>query len=644
MTTPDQTRIKWWRDDLTPSQRAEAVSRSLGRIIAAQSRKRDETELFARMYSNHVLPGQMGKVDIAPRRDSLSLNVVKSCVDTFAATLTKEKPKVMFQTSGGDWDLQERAQDLTKFVHGQFTESKVYEKNVQLALDCGMWGTGIYKPFISGDGKKQKIQIDRVLPIELHADDQEAAYGKPRSIYQTRWVDRDVLADMFTELADKINAATREYDKISAALNTNSISDQLLVVEAWHLQPHGRHVMCLYNGMSLLDEEYERERLPFIFYRRSPAPAGLWGIGLAEELKGIQLEINILLRKIQRSHKLLAAGHWMVEASSMVQPAQIDDQIGSIIRYRGIAPQLAIGQAIAPEVYKHLWDLYQRAFEITGISQLQAQAQKPAGLDSGEAQRVYLEAINVRAQIAQDNFHSVHLELAEHIIDLAKEITKTYPDFSARAVSGSSMSRVRFLDTDLDQEEYLLQMFPTNALADDPAMRMAQVQELAQVGWIGEDDAKRLLNFPDLESWSAEQNASHDVVEDIISEIMHDGEYKTPEPFMNLQEAIGQVQRAYLLNRRKNAPKDRLELLRTWIQQAEGILNPPQPPPPPPPAGGPPGPGGPGAPAGPGGPPGGMPPSPMGGPGGGPPPMPMNGGSPMSPVGPAPLPPGGPPR
>lgn len=622
MTTPDQTRIKWWKPDLTPSQRAEAVSRSVGRIIQAQGRRREEIELFARMYSNHVLPTQKGKVDIAPKRDALSLNVVKSCVDTFSATLTKEKPKVMFQTSGGDWDLQKRAQDLTKFIAGQFQESHVYEKNIQLALDCGIWGTGIYKPYISGEGRDQCIKIDRVLPGELHADDQEAAYSDPRTIYQTRWVDRDILIDLFPEYAEEIEASIKHYDRVTASLDNQSISDQLLVVEAWHVKPNGRRVMCLYNGICLLDEEYERERLPFVFYRRSPAPAGVWGIGLAEELKGIQLEINILLRKIQRSHKLLAAGHWIVEASSMVQPAQIDDQIGSIIRYRGTPPQIALGQAIAPEVYKHLWDLYQRAFEITGISQLQAQAQKPAGLDSGEAQRVYLEAINVRAQIAQDNFHSVHLELAEHIIDLAREISKTHPEFSARAVSGKSMTRVKFLNTDMKKEEYVLQMFPTNALADDPAMRMAQVQELAQVGWIGEDDAKRLLNFPDLESWNDEQNASHDIVEDIIDEIMNGGKYKAPEPFMNLQEAITMVQKAYLLNRRKNAPESRLEMLRTWMVQAQDLLKPPEPPPPPM---GPMGPMGPG-----------------GGPGG-PPPMPMNGASPMSPVGPPPMPPGGPP-
>jgi hypothetical protein len=42
-------------------------------------------------------------------------------------------------------------------------------------------------------------------------------------------------------------------------------------------------------------------------------------------------------------------------------------------------------QAMHPEVYNHLDRLYQRAYEISGISELSATGKKPAGLESGAA-------------------------------------------------------------------------------------------------------------------------------------------------------------------------------------------------------------------------------------------------------------------
>src|SRR5690348_1701149 len=99
---------KWWRDSLSDNERASAVSRTLSRIVVSQAYRRDMFRLYLRMYSSQALPGLGVKNQFVPNgaNGALALNVTKSCIDTFAATLTKEKPKVMFQTSGGDWDLQ----------------------------------------------------------------------------------------------------------------------------------------------------------------------------------------------------------------------------------------------------------------------------------------------------------------------------------------------------------------------------------------------------------------------------------------------------------------------------------------------------------------------------------------------------------
>jgi hypothetical protein len=51
--------------------------------------------------------------------------------------------------------------------------------------------------------------------------------------------------------------------------------------------------------------------------RWSEALVGFFGVGLVEELLGIQREINKLLQQIQRGHHLIA-GHYLVENGSKV--------------------------------------------------------------------------------------------------------------------------------------------------------------------------------------------------------------------------------------------------------------------------------------------------------------------------------------
>lgn len=57
----------------------------------------------------------------------LTLNVVKSCVDTVVSKMCKDKVKPTFLTSGGKWIQQQKAKELQKFVDGVFYEGGIYE-------------------------------------------------------------------------------------------------------------------------------------------------------------------------------------------------------------------------------------------------------------------------------------------------------------------------------------------------------------------------------------------------------------------------------------------------------------------------------------------------------------------------------------
>src|SRR5262249_21243201 len=134
--------------------------------------------------------------------------------------------------------------------------------------------------------------------------------------------------------------------------NFSMTADQILVTEAWHLAERrggkGRHVVCI-QGFTLLDEEWEGP-FPFAFMRWSEPVAGFFGVGLAEELIGIQNTINKLLLEIQRGQHLIS-GHWLVESGSKVTASQINNDLASIVKYAGVMPQYNAPAIIAPEVY-----------------------------------------------------------------------------------------------------------------------------------------------------------------------------------------------------------------------------------------------------------------------------------------------------
>ena len=50
------------------------------------------------------------------------------------------------------------------------------------------------------------------------------------------------------------------------------------------------------------------------------------------------------------------------------------------------------------------------------------------------------------------------------------------------------------------------------------------------------------------------------------------GEYQTPEPYQDLNNGIKMMQQAYLLYRTQNAPEERLDLFRRWIEDAQELM------------------------------------------------------------------------
>ena len=333
------------------------------------------------------------------------------------------------------------------------------------------------------------------------------------------------------------------------------------VVESWRLPSHkdstdGKHTITM-GREALLEEEYTKSYFPFIFFRWGERPVGFFGQGLAEQLSGLQLEINKILRTIQVSMHLVSVPKLLVEASSKIVSAHLNNKIGGIIKYAGTPPTYQELGRIPSDLFGHLDRLYQRAYEIAGISQLSAQSSKPAGLDSGKALREFNDIETERFLSVARRYEDTFIDAAHMMIDLAKDIYSYDNSFEVKVKSGKFVETIKWSEVNMDQDKFMMDVFPASALSHTPAGRLQDVQELMQAGFIGKEDALKLLDFPDLEGTMNMLNADTNNLEKIIEKMIEDGEYMPPEPCQNLENAVRKVQQAYLMYRMQGAPSDR---------------------------------------------------------------------------------------
>ena len=575
------TNFKWWKEKTSVHQ---SVFGLLNYIEKNQSYRSVLNLRFARLYSNMEMLGLSSGTYARTATNNfsqnrLTLNVVKSCVDSASAKIAKNKPKPLFLTKKGDFSLKRKAKGLTKYLEGLFETTDLYELGRKAFTDACVFGTGCLKIYVDSSGNC--IKAERVFIDEIVVEDMDAIYAKPQQIFQRKNYSRDVLIDMFPDYKDEILAANTSLRGQTA---TQSTADQIQVVEAWHLPSgtnakDGKHIIAIENT-TLFEEEYTKDYFPFVFLRWSDKLVGFWGTGLSEELIGIQLEINKTLKAIQAAHQLMSVPRVFVDVASNVNTAHINNEIGGIIKYQGTPPVFQSPGAMNPEVYAYLNDLYRKAYEITGISQMQAQAIKPSGLNSGAALREYNDIASERFVITGMRYEEFFMKAAKVMIDMSKDLFETDKSLHIKVKGQKFIETIKWKDVNLEEDQYVMQLFPVSFLPSTPVGKLQTVQELVQAGFVTQEQALSLLDFPDLEGFTSLATAAQDNIERYLEFMIEDGKYNPPEPFMNLQLAITLTQEAYLRAKCENTPEDRLELLRIFMDDCQTLITARTPPPP----------------------------------------------------------------
>jgi len=575
----------WWLTDAMQSkeQSGAAVIAAMQSIRSRDTSRLDRLTIHARLYAGRNILSLTGGSSILgayPNPMGMSLweddriryNIIQSIIDTLTARVGKVRPMPTYITDSGDWYGKRAAQDLETWTEGTFYQTKFYDLIPIVFRDAAWAGTGIAHVF----REHGRIKIERVIPGELWVDPTDAAFGDPRSLYRVKRMDQWQLKSMFPQYREQIDAAGAVTEYPSDARTPNS--QQVEVIEAWHLPSapkakDGRHVIAI-DGQTLLYEDWNRPTFPFAFLQWSPPVAGFWGQGASERLKFIQVEINVILQRIQESFRLLAKPTVYVEEGSKVVKAHLNNMVGSILTYRGTQPFVVTPQTVHPEVFSQLDRLIARAYIQEGVTELSAGGRVEPGLESGKAIRTKDDIETDRFSILSRQTESFVMDVAELCHTEAREALEAREPLEGTVLSHRRRGarKVSFEDIKLTSDQYVMHVFPTSALARTPQARLEDVQDMMAAGLIDPLVGRRLLDFPDTQYEDDVDFAPLDYIDWRVSEMLEHGNYEAPNALQSLDLTVKRVQRIWQREAVNGCPEDRLDLLKRYIDDAAEML------------------------------------------------------------------------
>jgi hypothetical protein len=512
-----------------------------------------------------------------PGNETLGLvteNVIASNVDTVTAAVAATAVRARFMTDDGDWSTQRMARHLEWYAEALGKKLGLEVLCQRAFKSAAIKGTGLIHIYADGGNN---VRAEQVPIDEIIVDESESHAATPKQLHRRHLVDRDELKQMYPGHDDEIEAAQyagRGLWRIWTNYRPNE-SNEVIVLHSWRLPvglpgqkgyKPGREVVSL-DGISIFDKKYEKPFFPFARFAWSEPDQGWYGIGGAERIAGHQRALNRRNWQIDRLLQQNAVPTTYVRMADANLRTQTTNELGTIAVYRADKPETVHQPVVNKETYASRDQLKASAFQEFGVSMMAAQSTKPAGLDSGKALREYRDQTTQRFKMQEAAFERLHLDAVWLAIDVCKDLGKAAPSMMRRTRFGSK----QIPWAKVDMGDVRVQIAAASTLSRTPAGRTQTVLEWAQAGVISQDEARRLMQHPDLERAMSVYTAALEAVEHALEEI-EDGAILMPEPFDNLQMIVWRGQMEYLKIRDDGAPEEILESLRQYVVQAAWLM------------------------------------------------------------------------
>lgn len=501
-------------------------------------------------------------------------NVIRACVDTLHAYLTRNQVYPMFLTERGDYQLQAKAQGMERAAVATLKQLGFYgDLGQAVCLDGLLFEAGGVK--IYPDYANQRVAGDRVNSWECYVSERDSRNGRPRSMVHMTAVDRAVLRAFFAddeeaqEAIDDAENAPNEFSQPEPAVD-GLWCDQVLVYEAWHLpsgrvdrknkasfgidgngdfdpeldpKHDGRHVIAIGNK-TLVAEPWVYDYFPIAWFKPCPEPLGYWSCSIPELLAAQQAELIKLAERIGSIIDLHAVPTLLLWRKALVNKAMWSNDYAKIIE-TSVPPQQAAyylnPNSVPAELFSREQQIIQWARETAGVSELSIAATKPAGIQHAPGLMMLQDTESVRHTPKYRGWERLHTDASRIIVDSLRLLNER-DDANVEVIFSNSkqLERIKWSEVDIEDNRYHLDVYPVNALPKTPAARKSYVIDLIQNQMITPEQGLRLLEFPDIESETGDVTASKEAIERQLDSIAkgETGSATIPLPYMDLDLAM----------------------------------------------------------------------------------------------------------
>lgn len=565
----------------------------------------------------------MGGVTIRSRKNmtyanaTLPDNVTKMAVDTLTAKIATIRPIPQVLASRGNWRDQRRARKARQLIEGEFYRHLVHEKlSHRIIKDALVARAGAVKVSVAG----KKTKVERVHSWTLFVDDWDAEFGEPRNLYQLVTMDRGAAIAKFGKnatLRDKLKTAGRFTSSVQKNRDEDRSStvDRIELLEAWHRcldhdddEDHdcpGKHVIIC-EGAVLFEEDWHHDFFPFAVLTYDTPNTGYWGTGLVQSLEGYQVSINEANTKLDEMYAL--SGKYVVlRNGGGILNTDIVNGLRVLNAKPGpYDPTIFDCDLVNEHMRMRPPELVERALNASGVSQMAAQSQKPAGVDSGIALQTLDDVETQRHIVFGRRFESWCMDVARLLIECIKQIAKKHGDYAVKVPMRGAYLDLKWSDVVIDG--FQLQMQSVGQLYMSFAGRLEKLKTLFEMGAIDRGTFMRHMDAGDVQSELDMETADKLLVDEMLESMLDaeppandnglDPNYKAPNGYLPLAWAHKRAHQKRLQAETDGAPTYVLDLLGRFIDDVAYLMAKNAPPaapgapapgpaaPPPPPGGG----------------------------------------------------------
>jgi hypothetical protein len=458
-----------------------------------------------------------------PRQAPANLNIVMSMVDTVVARLTKRRPMPVISADDADYTEKRFAKNVSRVLRRKMGATDVERMRPHVLRDMAIRGTGCAMvDRMDGDTVVKRIPI-----YELVYDPREAYYSQEpsdgvRTLARVHPVQRELLLARYPEHREEILKApafNRSDPWMMYVYQGPTFADHVEVAHSWHL-PSGRdcadgqEIVALRNCV-LKRRVWRRPRFPIARCFWNAPHRGFRGRGLVQQLAGIQMKVNDILRDEQEALYHGSQLTIFLQRTANVLKNHLRGRHPKVVEYDGQPPSYVAPDPVSRQAIEILLLLIEQAYKISGISEIAAQGKNPLGQQaSGRALDAMDDLQSDRFAHIESSYQQWSVELGTLQIDEARDMYEEAKRGAVEVPEGedwptgepctmqdlSPWIRENEWDrVDIDSGEYHCVLEPANFLPETRGGRLAGVNELAKNGLIPDPTmTAALFDEPDM--------------------------------------------------------------------------------------------------------------------------------------------------